>query len=99
MSLKLIKNLFNRKLLLAKFYFKEPEKTSSYKNEESSEVINKGNYHKPTGRYITLDNYVNCLQKYPLGENIKNKKKQFEPKGKASPGSVKTRGFNYYQRG
>ena len=34
--------------------------------------MKKGHFHPPIGRDAVLDNYINCLQKYPLEDNIRN---------------------------
>ena len=62
-------NDFCRKLRLAEFYFKESEEMNS---DETNIVIKKGHLHSPIGRDAVLDNYINCLQNYPLEDNIRN---------------------------
>ena len=65
-------NEFCRKLRLAEFYFKESEEMNSDENEKTNIVMKKGHLHPPIGRDVVLDKYINCLQKYPLEENIRN---------------------------
>ena len=45
---------------------------NSDENEKINIVMKKGHFHPPIGRDAVLDNYINCLQKYPLEDNIRN---------------------------
>ena len=65
-------NDFCRKLRLTEFYFKESEEMNSDENKKINIVMKKGHFHPPIGRDAVLDNYINCLQKYPLEDNIRN---------------------------
>lgn len=71
---------FCRKLRLHEYFFDDLGDQTNLTIEGSKSIVkNKGNFHAPPGRDTNLDNYINYIQRYPLHENIQQKKSNIKP--------------------